>query len=379
MKETENKPKRRKVTRACQLCRASHVSCDEKRPCSRCVSRNHPEKCIDIEKPKIPLQFNSQCDKHQFSGHLGETDVISVANSVYSPSVSSPAPNSSFFQLFMQDSELPMDDPLDVFQSLNLNRNPSQPRIPNCFNGQPVSQPKLRDLEELFLPVVGNTAHACQSRDLDACMDCVFNVNNLLPAPPFIPSNEGTGDEYLQSSTMNGTGISNEETVSVVNPSDFDFHSFANLRNELLSLEIESAVANHIEGLVNSLIVQKCMTPKMYTLDMYTQVLDFALANTPSCIFSPTGCIYYCNAAFCDLLSMESARNMKFKCIFGWMDLGGILSLLGACQAQELGSKTKFLRCNFISKESKRQKSCSASVMVFRDRSNWIVAQFIPI
>ncbi|KAI9094302.1 hypothetical protein DFS34DRAFT_651989 [Phlyctochytrium arcticum] len=44
--------KRRKVCQACILCRKAHMSCDEARPCGRCVKRGMAHLCLDAPKRK---------------------------------------------------------------------------------------------------------------------------------------------------------------------------------------------------------------------------------------------------------------------------------------------------------------------------------------
>ncbi|KAG0041812.1 hypothetical protein BGZ83_001273 [Gryganskiella cystojenkinii] len=44
-------PKRRKVTHACVYCRRSHMTCDDGRPCQRCIKRNIGHLCHDEAKP----------------------------------------------------------------------------------------------------------------------------------------------------------------------------------------------------------------------------------------------------------------------------------------------------------------------------------------
>lgn len=46
------KPRRRKVDHACIYCRRSHMTCDEGRPCSRCIRRNIGHLCRDEPKKK---------------------------------------------------------------------------------------------------------------------------------------------------------------------------------------------------------------------------------------------------------------------------------------------------------------------------------------
>ncbi|KAF5380140.1 hypothetical protein D9615_006300 [Tricholomella constricta] len=46
--------KRRKVSRACLYCRRSHMTCDEGRPCQRCIKREIGHLCRDEQRPKPP-------------------------------------------------------------------------------------------------------------------------------------------------------------------------------------------------------------------------------------------------------------------------------------------------------------------------------------
>ena len=46
----EARGKRKKVSVACILCRRSHLSCDNKRPCSRCVAKGVPNLCKDAPR-----------------------------------------------------------------------------------------------------------------------------------------------------------------------------------------------------------------------------------------------------------------------------------------------------------------------------------------
>ncbi|CAO3660851.1 unnamed protein product [Rhizopus stolonifer] len=50
-KKPRTGPKRRKVTHACVYCRRSHMTCDEGRPCQRCIKRSIGHLCHDEVKP----------------------------------------------------------------------------------------------------------------------------------------------------------------------------------------------------------------------------------------------------------------------------------------------------------------------------------------
>ncbi|GAA6018034.1 hypothetical protein JCM10207_002749, partial [Rhodosporidiobolus poonsookiae] len=45
-------PKKKKAGRACARCQAAHLTCDDSRPCARCVKKGCPEECIDGARKK---------------------------------------------------------------------------------------------------------------------------------------------------------------------------------------------------------------------------------------------------------------------------------------------------------------------------------------
>ncbi|ORX98975.1 hypothetical protein K493DRAFT_329211 [Basidiobolus meristosporus CBS 931.73] len=80
-------PKRRKVTQACVYCRRSHMTCDDGRPCQRCIKRNighlcHNENKNNVTKPQTspsnaqqtstaaPLSFASEHVGNEFSNRI---------------------------------------------------------------------------------------------------------------------------------------------------------------------------------------------------------------------------------------------------------------------------------------------------------------------
>lgn len=54
-KDDEKKRKKRKqVKRACQTCRKAHASCDDERPCRRCIQLGMADQCIDSDLVVTP-------------------------------------------------------------------------------------------------------------------------------------------------------------------------------------------------------------------------------------------------------------------------------------------------------------------------------------
>ncbi|KAI7848601.1 hypothetical protein BDC45DRAFT_547175 [Circinella umbellata] len=58
-KKKRTGPKRRKVTHACVYCRRSHMTCDEGRPCQRCIKRSIGHLCHDEPKHSNNSQNNN--------------------------------------------------------------------------------------------------------------------------------------------------------------------------------------------------------------------------------------------------------------------------------------------------------------------------------
>ncbi|KAK7453433.1 Transcription factor [Stygiomarasmius scandens] len=56
----KTKPKRRKVNHACLYCRRSHMTCDEGRPCQRCIKREIGHLCHDEPRTQGQGQHGSQ-------------------------------------------------------------------------------------------------------------------------------------------------------------------------------------------------------------------------------------------------------------------------------------------------------------------------------
>ncbi|KAI0073537.1 hypothetical protein K474DRAFT_1710612 [Panus rudis PR-1116 ss-1] len=74
--EKRKKPaKRRKVNHACLYCRRSHMTCDEGRPCQRCIKREIGHLCHDERRP---------------SGKDKDKTMASTSSTVAAPSTSAP-------------------------------------------------------------------------------------------------------------------------------------------------------------------------------------------------------------------------------------------------------------------------------------------------
>ncbi|KAJ2817394.1 Transcriptional regulator of nonfermentable carbon utilization, partial [Coemansia furcata] len=58
---------KRKTVRACNHCQRSHLTCDDGRPCARCVKKNIADTCVDgvRKKAKYLLEAEEQANRAQ--------------------------------------------------------------------------------------------------------------------------------------------------------------------------------------------------------------------------------------------------------------------------------------------------------------------------
>ncbi|KAJ7045083.1 hypothetical protein C8F04DRAFT_1067648 [Mycena alexandri] len=73
--DTRKGSKRRKVNHACLYCRRSHMTCDEGRPCQRCIKREIGHLCHDEVRSKTsdkqPSNNNASSSTSTFNGNTG--------------------------------------------------------------------------------------------------------------------------------------------------------------------------------------------------------------------------------------------------------------------------------------------------------------------
>ncbi|KAI8077756.1 uncharacterized protein BX664DRAFT_343407 [Halteromyces radiatus] len=80
-KKKRTGPKRRKVTHACVYCRRSHMTCDDGRPCQRCIKRSIGHLCHDEPKHSSNAQNNNQ-NKNRASNNTTNGNNYGLASSV---------------------------------------------------------------------------------------------------------------------------------------------------------------------------------------------------------------------------------------------------------------------------------------------------------
>ncbi|KAI8061043.1 hypothetical protein BC940DRAFT_245546 [Gongronella butleri] len=78
-KKKRTGPKRRKVTHACVYCRRSHMTCDDGRPCQRCIKRSIGHLCHD--EPKQSAGAQSQKPRAASNTNANSNNTTTNANS----------------------------------------------------------------------------------------------------------------------------------------------------------------------------------------------------------------------------------------------------------------------------------------------------------
>lgn len=363
MEGVAEKKKRKKIGKACIPCRRAKLSCDVSRPCMRCLRRGQCEGCQDApEKASIDCSSN------------GNSSTLSSSSSSVFLSVAQPpfsvfnAPEYDFFQMYQNTHSLPMDDPVNLFESFQVSAS-TVPTVPNCFSkfvqpsligandGAEKCMNTVIDLEDLFPSnPFFNSGSVCKSRGLPGCTDCTFNVDNILPQPlPITPK------------------IQYETQHKLKKAMPFNFHSIAHLDRVVTELGLENVTSTHIVSLVQKLLALKTQSNNdPNTLSNYRSYLLFP--SSPSVILSPSGLISHCNEAFSCLTGMDMNLLVGF-CFYSLIDLLGILSILDmSMQGKGVGG-----RCVVRQLGSTLIQNCAVSLStVHEEGALWLILQLIP-
>ncbi|KAJ2887745.1 Transcriptional regulator of nonfermentable carbon utilization [Coemansia asiatica] len=75
------KGKKRKANRACNHCQKSHLTCDDSRPCARCLKRGIASTCVDgVRKKAKYLLGIDECASQQNSADAQEPSAAAVTD-----------------------------------------------------------------------------------------------------------------------------------------------------------------------------------------------------------------------------------------------------------------------------------------------------------
>ncbi|KAG2217604.1 hypothetical protein INT45_001766 [Circinella minor] len=67
------KPRRKKATRACSHCQKAHLTCDDSRPCQRCIKRGLESTCTDGTRKRAKYLQDDEYEKDQVSSPASTT------------------------------------------------------------------------------------------------------------------------------------------------------------------------------------------------------------------------------------------------------------------------------------------------------------------
>ncbi|KAJ2199932.1 Transcriptional regulator of nonfermentable carbon utilization [Coemansia sp. RSA 521] len=71
--------RRRKTVRACNHCQKSHLTCDESRPCARCVKRGLGDTCMDGARKKAKYLIDAEPQPNGTSWSPDPAPIVALA------------------------------------------------------------------------------------------------------------------------------------------------------------------------------------------------------------------------------------------------------------------------------------------------------------
>ncbi|WVQ83385.1 hypothetical protein IAT38_005526 [Cryptococcus sp. DSM 104549] len=155
---------RKKVAKACLACQKSHLTCDEQRPCTRCVKKGIPEQCVEGVRKKA--KYLMEGDERTMSGsRADDTGSLSPAiNAISSSSVSLPTLHNN-----------PNNEPMHISDDMWLTTATQQDDRPPSINLSNLQNPNQMwnpnqqpDITPSSYPTFGGTAANNEYQMLDA-------------------------------------------------------------------------------------------------------------------------------------------------------------------------------------------------------------------
>ncbi|ORX47381.1 hypothetical protein BCR36DRAFT_413726 [Piromyces finnis] len=435
----EAKEKRKKVSVACILCRRSHLSCDNRRPCSRCISKGVPNLCKDAPRKltnplkctacpifpeltptelqrKIHKMYELQKQQDEVVNHLTNSKMISPElieqikdiNSTnllqYANNMASPNNLGNFLNTSEDDTNIEYDTNLfpieniqlpaieDLIPEPNYKLEPQEfhssiPCVP--FTGvTPYFPAKESDSE--FNSLVGY-CHSVSKRDdmPKRCQTCPFGrVDQFLTELELKQAEEGKEIDFEHLLMM-------KYKVGLIKPYNYakgylKLKSFINLRlsNERKK-EMLTVLAKFQENLKNYslniedidlLMIEETFERLLIKFDRL-----FASMPLPSCIWRRNGEIFKANHHFAFLVGipMEKLNNGNTL----------IYEIMGVEYAMDYWEKFTEIAFDNSQKaiisitalinqtNTNRVIKCSFSFTIYRDKFNIpiaIIGNFIP-
>ncbi|KAG5366695.1 Regulator of drug sensitivity 2 [Yarrowia sp. B02] len=423
--------KRKKVDQACVYCRRSHMTCDNNRPCSRCVKRNISHLCHDEAKPVRGKRQQSQSDdeeetqqqqQQQGQQQQGQVSGLNTPN----PGMSAQFMNAGGIQngLFFSEhagSEFSsLNDFLTMFDDVVYEGQPGQPgqqpgqqqNPQQSENGQ-VTQFRQQNQNQAQTQVQTmpqgqqqSQQNHLQGQNMPQPQGQVqqnFPTHIGQEEPPQV--SEAARNKFFLTAADPTIDNSPEERLKQV--------IYAKLEAGLLQpfnyVKGYARLQQYMDNYMNISSKQRILKPlsifrpafraiaqSLKDIDLVLveeaferMLLDYDRVFTtmaiPACLWRRTGEIYRGNKEFAGLVGVpvEDLRNGKLaiyelmsedSAVNYWEKYGNI--------AFDSGQKAVLTSCNLRSKDGRKRKLCCFSFTIRRDRYNipsCIVGNFIPI
>jgi hypothetical protein len=389
-KNSSKRSRRQKVDHACVYCRRSHMTCDSKRPCTRCIKRSIGHLCHDELKPR-----GKEGPKRTSSVGLLEGEDMMAGNQAGSshmllpPTQIDAKPNHDWnggSGLVPQNMSFSHNNPVffsehagSEFSSLNdflsMIDDPAllgdSDGLMPMNGGNHFEEPKLTERSHESTPVVSDSARdkffltaADPSEDISPEERLKQVIHAKVEAGLLQPFNYANGYTRLQKYMDNYMNHSSKQRIlkplSVFRPA---FRAVAQSLKDIDLVLVEEAFERML-------------------LD-YDRV--FTSMAIPACLWRRTGEIYRGNKEFAGLVevNVEDLRDGKLaiyelmseeSAVNYWEKYGNI--------AFDSGQKAVLTSCNLRTRDGRKRRACCFSFTVRRDRYNipsCIVGNFIPI
>lgn len=200
--------RRRKVDHACIYCRRSHMTCDEGRPCSRCIRRNIGHLCRDEPKKKGSAPANTKPgvkDEGNWATDSGKNEP--VPTSTHQPTamvltaqngqgnVYGHGPNNMIYQELGKEPEVPKDPvmqfPKPIEDVVQVQRSPFNDW--SSLGNQSVLAQTSEFNQNLFFSEHANSEFASLGDFLTMIEDPNANTDMLIQVPPPPPGIASAG------------------------------------------------------------------------------------------------------------------------------------------------------------------------------------------
>ncbi|KAG0152503.1 hypothetical protein CROQUDRAFT_70717 [Cronartium quercuum f. sp. fusiforme G11] len=417
--DTHSKPKtvkRRKVAKACLFCKRSHMTCDDSRPCQRCIKREISHLCCDE-----PPSSNGSAPPQQLSQS-------SIRNIITQPQTHAPVFTSiNHTMLNHSHASAPITNRLDIDPSISTPihlQNSIRPfQSPSSKALGPAGRSSVNPINSTALTSVEPTASSldgflnlCAPITSDQKPPSELDLNDILMSYPGLftepfgsTSNSGSAgnpsDGLLQHMSnfndRSGGTRTNEVTLFDYQRAEQRLLDWINLmalpdsKQKLLRIlaEVQPAILAVTSTLSPS---DKIESDLCYhrLLQEYTPI--FSTLPIPACVWRRTGEIVKTNSQFCELIGMtrdglEGAQKSIYEL---WNDDSNLnyWEKYGRIALDE-GQKAVLTSCVLIKKSTQstitkadpdpipQSLSCTFSFTIRRDAwavPSLIVGNFLP-